>query len=183
VIGAVEFGPTGLLYSSYPYAVARVYPHGTVAVADIRDVDPDAAPPEVRLRSGETLFVSARQRDDLRAFCEVHAIAVRRRPDVWADLLEPFLDTELTAADDERTASRLAAVGLGREEVARIRAEVGDAMVAYNFGSMLWEWVHLGLFDVLEAHAHRLPPDDFTQFYSWAMGVADLAYDQKSSQA
>ncbi|MGH9225709.1 MAG: hypothetical protein ACRD2W_18425 [Acidimicrobiales bacterium] len=187
--GVVEFGPTGIRYRSYPYVGASVHPHGHGSTVDIRDVDrrrrPARDPPPQRRDP-----VRLRRTDDLRAFCEEHAVPVRRRPDVWADLLEPFLDTEFTVADDERTATRLHQAGLDRDEIARIRAQVGDAMVAYNFGSMLWEWVHLGLFDLLEAHSgnlagerFRLAADDFAELYRKAMAVADRSYDQNSSQA
>jgi len=45
-------------------------------------------------------------------------------------------------------------------------------MMACNFKSMLWEWVHLGLFDLLNAHSgimtgkrYKLEPDAFEEFY------------------
>jgi len=41
---------------------------GTLAAAAIQDADPAAAPPEIRTKSGETLFVSAVQRQDLKQF-------------------------------------------------------------------------------------------------------------------
>ena len=188
--GTVEFGSGVITFGSYPFSAASVYPRGRVAVADIRDVDPDADPPEVRLHRGETLFVSAQPREELRAFCEGNGVPVRRRPDVWGDLLEPFLDTEFRPEDDARTAARLARVGLDAATVAGIRADVGDAMVAYNFDSGLWDWVHLGLSDLLQARSgvlagerFRLPPDEYDEFYWKSMFIADLGYDQNSSQA
>ena len=185
-----EFGPGGVRFTSYPFPAASVFPAGTVAVAAIRDADPDTAPPEVRLRSGETLFVPAEGRDGLRAFCHDHGIALVRRPDVWGALLAPFLDTEFTAADEARTGELLAAAHVNLEEVARLRARFGDAMVAYNVDSMLWDWVHLGLWDLLQAlcgtlsgERHRLPPEEFATVYWEAMALADRSYDQNSSQA
>ena len=53
---------------------------GTLAAAAIRDADPAAAPPEIRTRSGETLFVSAVQREDLKRFCQASQIRARVGP-------------------------------------------------------------------------------------------------------
>ncbi|MEV0063470.1 hypothetical protein [Nocardia sp. NPDC050718] len=47
-------------FTDCPFVGASVYPHGTVAVGQIRDVDPAALPPEVRTVGGETLFVRRR---------------------------------------------------------------------------------------------------------------------------
>src|SRR5580700_4631101 len=67
---------------------------GTLAASAIRDADPAAAPPEIRTLSGDTLFVSAVQREELERFCRASQIPVRKRPDIWGDLLEPFVDTQ-----------------------------------------------------------------------------------------
>ena len=54
-------------------------------------------------------------------------------------------------------------------------------MIAYNFGTGLWDWVHLGLMDLLEALSgpfagrHRVPDDEFASTYWWAMALADRA--------
>jgi hypothetical protein len=65
---------------------------GTLAAPAIRDADPAAAPPEIRTLSGETLFASAVQNEELEQFCRASQIPVRKRPDIWGDLLEPFVD-------------------------------------------------------------------------------------------
>lgn len=53
-------------------------------------------------------------------------------------------------------------------------------MSAYNFDSMLWEWVHLGLFDLLAAATGPLVNSslqaelgDPAAFYTWAMQIAE----------
>ncbi|MNP80366.1 hypothetical protein D3C76_1784470 [compost metagenome] len=69
--------------------------------------------------------------------------------------------------------------GLGREEVIELRKSVADVMMAYNFKSMLWEWVHLGLHDLLSAYSgilagerYKLEPKAFEDFYWKAMHLA-----------
>ncbi len=175
----VRFFEGSIHFPDYRYAPASVVTTGAVRAVDIRDADPRAAPPEVRLHTGETLFVSGAQQTELRTFCAEHGIPLRSRPDVWDALLQPFVDTEFTDGDDVRTAELLARFGIDVDEAAGIRARFGPAMVAYNLGTGLWDWVHLGLMDLLEALSgecageHRLPPDAFAETYRWAMALAD----------
>ncbi|MFJ8436678.1 hypothetical protein ACIQ9P_35830 [Kitasatospora sp. NPDC094019] len=152
-----------------------------VPVAAVRDADPAAAPPEVRTVTGETLFLSAVQRAELEDLCRRHGIPVMSRPDVWGDLLEPFLDTEFAPARRAATAAALARVGLDEAAVAEIRAEVGPLMVAYN--SLHWDWAHLGLADLLDAatgdtapERYRIGPDRLPAFRARAMAIAELGH-------
>lgn len=153
-----------------------------VPAADIRDADPAAFPPEIRTRTGLTLFVSAKQRDELTEFCTANAIPITHRVDVWADLLEPYLDTEFSEAAQQATVARLARAGIPAAEVASIRARVGPVVHAYNV--KVWEWVHLGLCDLLEAATTRFVPQqvrdglgDLAEFRSWAMRIAERPVD------
>ncbi|MFE3446237.1 hypothetical protein ACFXNW_24690 [Nocardia sp. NPDC059180] len=153
-----------------------------VSAAEIRDADPAAISPEIRTRTGITLFVSATQREDLREFCAANAITISRRFDVWADLLEPYLDTEFPDDVHRGTIVRLERAGIPAEEIARIRERVGPVVHAYN--TMVWEWVHLGLPDLLEAGITRFVPQhlraglgDLAEFRAWAMAVADRPVD------
>jgi hypothetical protein len=88
---------------------------GAIAAAAIADADPAAAPPEIRTVSGETLFISAVQRADLERFCQEHLIPARRRPDIWGDLLEPFLGPQPRLEAD--ALSRLRQAGLSTAEI------------------------------------------------------------------
>ena len=181
VIDPAQFGDADVRFERYPYGGASVHPSGLVRVDAIRDVDPDATPPEIRLSTGETLFVPAQQKDGLRAFAERHAIRVIRRPDLWALLLEPFLDTEFGAEHRERTLVRLEEQGIARAEALRIRRSVAPSMLAYNAAH--WDWVHLGLADLLAARdgfiAHLRSPlggQSQRDFYGYAMEIADRAH-------
>lgn len=152
---------------------------GTLLATALRDADPAAAPPEIRTVSGETLFVPAGRRGELELFCRDNQIPLRVRPDVWGDLLEPFLDTEPTDEERAATLGRLNRVGLGAAEVAAIREEVAPLVLAYN--AVHRDWHHLGLADLLDAAtAVRLPgvraaePAGRAGFFSWAMRIADL---------
>jgi hypothetical protein len=151
---------------------------GTLAASAIQDADPATAPPEIRTVSGETLFVSAVQRADLERFCLASQVPIRKRPDVWGDLLEPFVDTRSTPQHEAATLNRLRQVGLTGPEIDQIRAEVGPLMLAYN--AVHWDWYHLGLADLLDAVTmtrvleHRSGGlGETASFYAWAMRIAN----------
>ncbi|NEW41811.1 hypothetical protein GV794_14050 [Nocardia cyriacigeorgica] len=154
-----------------------------VLATEIRDADPTAISPEIRTRAGVTLFVSATQREELDGFCAAHSIPIRRRFDVWAELLEPYLDTEFADDEHRATIARLELAGIPADEVAHIRERVGPVVHAYNV--KVWEWVHLGLPDLLEAATTRFVPQhlraglgDLTEFRAWTMTVADRPVDR-----
>lgn len=174
------FDPTGIVISQYPFPPASIYPQGRIECSDIRDVDPSTGPLEIRTRNGETLFVSAEQSDAFHDWITKSQLPVVRRVDSWHLILEPFLDTEFTLDDQERTLVALGRIGIPRTEVMRIRDSIGSSMLAYN--GIHWDWVHLGLFDVLTAtrrglgwlsFSHRLFPKRYNDFYWYAMELAD----------
>lgn len=181
----VTFHAQGIAFVGYSYPGASVTRAGFVRWASVRDADPDAAPPELRLRTGETLAVPAPFREQLRSALSQAAVPTIRRTDVWALLLEPFLDTEFDETHTRSTCSRLNQCGVSEREIEEIRSRVGDAMTKYN--TLHWDWVHLGLFDLLDAH---LPPPplrwiparrrEFREFYSWAMSVAERAVQESA---
>jgi hypothetical protein len=166
----------------YGFPGATLYPAGILTAAQIRDADWDTTPPEIRTKLGETLFISAEQKLELERFCHRHGIAKRHRPDIWGALLEPFLDCETSPEYEGVINSRLREAGLTEDDVAEIRTRLSPLMVAYNFGSGIWEWFHLGLFDLLDAASgSSVEPDlratlgDLEAFYAWAMQIAERA--------
>ncbi|HEY7546795.1 MAG TPA: hypothetical protein VID27_18020 [Blastocatellia bacterium] len=174
----IRFDDDGIEFLRYPYPPSSVYPSGKIAYASIIEIDADAAPPEIRTER-EILFISATMKEELRRAASANAIPAVRRIDVWGLLLEPFLDTEFDREDKERTLRLLEESGILRDESVEIRRSVTRAMEAYNFDSMLWDWCHLGLADVLDAFRgvlsgprHRLPPDEYEAFYWRAMEIA-----------
>jgi hypothetical protein len=179
----VAIGDDSIRFLAYPYEPASVFPTGLVVAADVRDADPTSAPPEVRRTTGETLFVPAPASPALRRFCERNRIPLRRRPDLWDALLEPFLDTEFTPQRQRATTALLARFGLSTQDVDRIRGRFAPAMRAYN--SVAWDWCHLGLADLLDAlqghlagGAHKLEPFELAETYAWAMALADRSGHQ-----
>ncbi|MGI5507147.1 hypothetical protein [Lentzea sp. CA-135723] len=174
----VTFGPDSIVFAGYRFPWASVAPHGVLRAADVRDVSTSFAPFELRTVAGETLFLT--DSAGLKAFCARHDVPEVVRFDVWGNLLEPFLDTSFGSEHVAATSARLHGVGLSPSAVDSIRERVGPLMRAYNFDSMLWEWAHLGLYDLLDALSGTLVPaalpaalGDPGEVYRWAMEIAD----------
>lgn len=182
----VTFAADRIRFAGYNFPGASVYPSGSLTVARIRDADPSAIQPEIRTTLGETLFVPVADRSALENFCDSNGIAKEYRPDTWSDLLDPFLDTYFDPEDQRTTENRLSAAGLPLDEVTEIRRRLEPVMVAYNIDSMLWEWVHLGLYDLLAAITGPLVKPslqatlgDPAVLYDWAMEIADRGRERK----
>ncbi|MFI0479446.1 hypothetical protein [Actinomadura sp. 9N215] len=176
----VTFAEDHICFLRYDFRGATVHPFGMVTPARIRDADWKAIRPELRTTLGETLFVPHRKQAELERFCRRNGIVRSTRPDTWADLLEPFLDTRLDPADERACLARLGEAGFAPDEVARIRRRLTPLMHAYNFEAMVWEWAYLGLFDVLSAaNAPIVRPSlqnalgDPATFYNWTMETAE----------
>jgi hypothetical protein len=168
----IELGPDAVVFRRYPYPGSRVHPAGAIPWAEVVEVDPEAAPPELRTE-GETLFVSAVLKDDLRREAEAHGVPILARVDMWDLLLEPFLDTSFNQDDQERTLSLLEKNGMPRDQALVIREEVRERMLEYN--SVFWDRVHLGMCDLLDAHRPVLDERRFRDFYAWAQEIARRA--------
>jgi hypothetical protein len=157
----VTFTETAVEFDQYPFTAASVYPSGRVEPGDIQEILVTPFPPEIWTKHGEILFVDASCKEALQRFAGLHGIPIVNRVDVWGFLLEEFLDTELTREDREIHYRVLQDNGISREEATAIRASVEGLMLAYNFSSFLWEWVHLGLYDLLQAYSGELTGDRY----------------------
>ncbi|GAB3704423.1 hypothetical protein GCM10027592_35750 [Spirosoma flavus] len=164
---------TSLIIPNYPFKPSIACRQDRFIASDLINIDVSAAPPALRVNN-ELVFISAKHKDDLVLFAQENQIPVVKRDDIWDALLEPFLDTEYTDETHQRIVARLATYGLTEETITSIRAEVGKQMYAYNFGTMLWEWVHLGAFDVLCAMRATYHADLFADFYRSVMDIALL---------
>lgn len=146
---------------------ASVHHGARIAAREIREVRCDRFPPELVLASGEVLFLPRRDESALDLFARANGIPRVSRHDVWADLLEPYLDTEHDVEHQARTLARLAQSGFEREEVETLRGLVGEPMLRYN--AVLWDWTHLGHLDLLAA----LPDRTLRDFYARSMEIAN----------
>ena len=174
----VTFESSAIYFTNYKYRPASLPQSFLMPAGDVREIDPDSAPPEARIVSGEILFVSATLKDQLLEFAKENKIPVVQRVDLWDLITEPFLDTEFSSAEQEKTIQKLEENGVTREECAVVRKEISHLMCAYN--ACFWEWVHLGLADVLCAvrknyltQLRGLSKKQYEQFYKESMELAN----------
>jgi predicted metal-dependent HD superfamily phosphohydrolase len=134
------------------------------------------SPPQVRCESGEILFVPTEGKTALLEFVNQEDLRIEQRLSIWSSLLSPFLDTWEEQDHIDREFEWLAKAGLTRAEVDAWRREVAVAMMAYNFGARVWEWVNLDLYDALIAQRACLGggSTEFADFYSRAMRLAAM---------
>jgi len=170
---SVTHDGAALRFADYAFEPATVFPNGTVPAAQVAEINL-SGPSQLRLRSGEVLFVAHAGKETLMTFVNEHDLPVRRRRSVWSALLDPFLDTWESQPSIDAQFAWFEQIGLPRIAVDAWRNEVADAMIAYNFGTGLWEWVDLSLYDALRAQQARLSRDAFADFYVRAMRLPAL---------
>lgn len=162
-----------LRFTRYPFEPATVFPTGTLEADGIAEVNL-GWPSRVRLTSGDIVFVPGPGKEALVTFINENDVRVERRVSVWSALLAPFLDTWEDQATIDGQFAWFAGLGLDRDAVDRWRREVAVAMLAYNFGTGLWEWAHLDLYDLLVAQRARLTRRAFADFYARAIRLAAI---------
>ena len=173
----VAFDGSALRFTGYPFEPASIFPSGTVEGDQVAEVNLHPLC-QLRLKNGDILFVPWSGKEAVIAFINQNDVPVVNRTAVWSGLLDPFLDTWEEQKTIDAQFAWFASLGLDRKSVDRWRREVAVAMMAYNFGTRLWEWTGLDLYDVLVAQRARLSPTDFADFYRRAIRLA--AVDQPS---
>lgn len=159
-----------LRFERYPFPPASVRREPDVAAHRFTAWKPGWAPPTLVLEHREVLFVSAEQREEVDDWATRHAIARPDALDVWDLLLDPFLDTEHDEAWKRRCVELLLGCGFAEDEIEDIRRSVSGPMLSYN--ALLWEWVHLGHYDVLNGCSGFPVSAGFSRFYWESMGIA-----------
>ena len=179
----VKFLDNSIEFRNYEFFPSIAYSKSgkkEIKAEEIVEIDLEAAPPALRI-GNELVFVSAELRSELEVFAKQNNIKVRYRFDIWDAILEPFLDTEYTPENATRNKESLEKYDLKSEQVEELRARVGEMMAAYNFGTGLWDWVHLGLWDLLTAYkiaiGEVLTKDEYIELYWESMKIALHSYD------
>ncbi|WP_438448680.1 hypothetical protein [Gorillibacterium sp. sgz5001074] len=176
----IKFKERQIEFTEYPFTAASVYPDGILHANDIKEVLLKQMPPEVRTIGGEIIFVNATYKEQLEAFADYNVIPKVSRIDTWGLILDGFLDTEFSEEIKEKALKSLESCGITREECIAIRNSLKDLMIAYNFMSMLWDWVHIGHFDLLHAyngeltgHKFKLGQEEFKEVYWETMKIGN----------
>jgi predicted metal-dependent HD superfamily phosphohydrolase len=167
----VSFDGSALRFERYPFQPASVFPAGRVQPDQVAEVNLSVVG-QVRLKNGDILFVPHSGKAALMAFINRSDVPVRNRGCIWGALLTPFLDTSEEQGSIDGQLAWLAELGLDRAAVRAWQREVTVSMIAYNFGTHLWEFRGFDLYDVLFAQQARLSQRKFADFYSRAMRLA-----------
>ncbi|WP_148088113.1 hypothetical protein [Couchioplanes caeruleus] len=168
----MTIGPDGITLR-WPLGSAEERYSGTwIAWSAVRDADPDMFPPELRLTDGRTVFISRERQAELAVALTAAQVPVRKRGDVWSNLLEPFLDIDYDEVTRAGCESKLHAWGFDDQEIKQIRDRVWDWMTALTLATS--EWGNYGHHDVLLA-AGNLPAERYLAFRAWADTIAARA--------
>lgn len=105
---------SALHFTDYAFEPASVFPVGLVVPEQIVEINLQCHS-QVRLTTGEILFVRPAYKEELVTFVNRHELPVRRRSSVWSALLDPFLDTWEEQQVIDRQFEWFARLGLDRD--------------------------------------------------------------------
>lgn len=170
-LSTVKFTSDTLEFNDYPFEPSIAFRKKKFTPSEIESVDFSSHPPAVKI-GNELLFVSSSLKGDLMTFVKQNNIKIIERPDIWSWILEPFLDTIFSDENNQFLSLKLSQHGFSEAFIFSLREEIEIQMLRYNFDTMLWEWIHLGLKDVLCAMRVKYDKTKFKEFYSKAMEIA-----------
>ncbi|WP_025743322.1 hypothetical protein [Aquimarina pacifica] len=162
---------------NYPFKPSLANPSIILKADEINSITLTATPPQLSYKN-DWIFISAEKLEELTKFVETNNIKISEKNWTWDNILDPFLDTEYTEEETENTINSLIKNGISRDIVIDIRKEVSEQMYKYNFDTMLWEWVSLGLSDVLQAMRVKYSDKEFQVFYNKAMAIENMNVKQ-----
>lgn len=170
----VTFGDDSITFRSYPYPGASVYPSGVVGAAEVAELVSNFRPPALHTRGGEFLVLPADCLEAARGFAERHGIPVVRRVDVWALILEPFMEASVDRAERRQMREVLARCGLSPLRVFLLRWRTSFRVEFLH--CVHFRWQHYGLADVLDSMTTLRSPRLLARFYRRATKITALGY-------
>ncbi len=169
-IGESKITENEIFISKYPFEPSIAYPNKIIKSNEIDSMSIDFGICKIYVAK-DVVFVSAKKKEELKAYAENNNIKLTEHSWNWDWLLEPYLDTEFTEEAEQRVLELLIENGFEKHEIDDIRAEVGKQMYKYNFDTMLWDWCSLGLSDVLSAMRAKYNKNEFRDFYKRAIEI------------
>jgi len=171
-IGDASIEENSIIIENYPFEPSAIFPNKILEIDDIEAISLTSYPLLIKLANeNEVVFVSREMYDELKDFVKKNEIKTFKETQNWDWILEPYLDTEYTSKTDKRIKKLLSDNGIDNVKLKKIRNEVGNQMYKYNFDTMLWDWVNLGLSDVLAAMRAKYNKDKFHNFFKRAMEI------------
>ena len=177
-LGQVIIRQDEIQITNYSFEPSIAFRQIVFKASAITNIDLDSYPITV-LIDNDLLFVTVEKKEELKKFVVENKIETIKRQDLWSWILEPFLDTEFTDKDNQRTKDNLYKYGLTVENIFDLRKEVEIQMLKYNFDTMLWDWTSLGASDVLRAMRTRYNIQEFRVFYRKVINISLLVEIKK----
>lgn len=171
--GVVTIADDFLKIENYPFEPSIAYRQTIFKAKQIDDIDYKSYPSTMKV-GNELIYIAFEKKAALENFATINKIKTTQRPMIWGWILEPFLDTEFTVEEAQRSVNFLASFGLTAKQVQLLRAEVEVQMMKYNFDSMLWEWAGFDFSDVLRSMRPKYNKEQFNDFYKRVMKIALL---------
>lgn len=169
----------GIYFEEYELQGVSVYPSGLVKYEEIFEFIENMCPPTIRTISDEIIFINAELKLQLKEILTKKGVRIVKREDLWNLILEEFLDTEIDEKEKEYSYKILERNGVTREECNLIKKNIRKMMMSYNFESCLWEWIYLGLYDVLSASngilvnkKYKKDSEEIKSFYKGCVRIA-----------
>jgi hypothetical protein len=169
-IGKSKIENRKIIIEDYPFLPSFVNYKNHIEASEIDEICYKSYPPLLKIKN-ELIFIGKEKQEELKQFAERNNIQIFTTSGNWDMLLEPYVDTEYTEENNSRIYKRLNENGITNSEIEKIRTEVEKQMLKYNFDTMLWDWVNLGLLDVLSAMRVKYNKAEFEEFYFRAMEI------------
>ena len=126
-IGKSEIRENEIAISDYPFEPSIVYPNKIISAGEINFIEVDFGLCRIYL-ANDIIFVTSEQKAELLKFAELNEINLIKHSWNWDWILEPYLDTEFTADNEQRIEKCLNDVGIDKTEAQKLRIEVGKQM-------------------------------------------------------
>lgn len=135
-----------ILIPRYPFAPGSCRKNLAIGAADVIEADPRQC--TLRL-ANEIIYLPGWPHDELIAFCTSNQVPVRERYNIWADILEPYVDTSFSSTEVAERRNRLRAAQISTWTVVRLRCLYFLPIVIYQ--GIAGEWTGLHHYDLLDS--------------------------------
>jgi hypothetical protein len=176
-----------IIFQEFPYKPSKLYPNGILRGNEIDSIVLGVHQPCVKTKYSEfILFPYSREiMNELSEFAKINNIPKVRYYDVWSDLLDIFLDIEKDKEHEKKVMKDLLDYGFTNQEIGELRSEIQDIMMSYNYDTLLWEWVNLGLQDLFDACTGKLgnlamSEQKFEEYYWKIMRIQERGKTKKA---
>lgn len=150
----------------YPFVCSGIGQDATIYPNDISEVLLTSSPIAIVYQHREIIFLDMDVQEFMN-FAQMHQLYQSRRPEIWMELSEHFLNTGQSTKYQLRT---LAENNIEAYEVEQIRQRVESTIYAYN--ELMWESAYLGHYDLLIAYKDCNLPEFTSSLYWWTMEIA-----------